>query len=186
MSSTMSQLSLTEPSVSQKKKKKKKKKKDDEPAEKKTPEQLLEEIQDWTLKLQKAREERNYFQVTELSSLVRVWLSCGVWQLERDKIKYFWDMTQKELAVKKSELLNKDQEMEAMEQRQQEEVNRYGVEREREGILAEWRCAQVTGYMQKVETIDFGHKIYTRKLEEDARVTLGKDETHHRNRLRMS
>ena len=47
----------------QKKKKKKKKKKSDEPAEKKTPEQLLEEIQDWTLKLQKAREERNYFQV---------------------------------------------------------------------------------------------------------------------------
>jgi len=127
----------------EKKKKKKKKKKDDEPAEKKTPEQLLEEIQDWTLKLQKAREERNYF------------------QLERDKIKYFWDMTQKELAVKKSELLNKDQEMEAMEQRQQEEV---------------------TGYMQKVETIDFGHKIYTRKLEEDARVTLGKDVSHHQNR----
>merc|ERR1711865_1160743 len=74
-----------------KKKKKKKKKKSDEPAEKKTPEQLLEEIQDWTLKLQKAREERNYF------------------QLERDKIKYFWDMTQKELTIKKSELLNKDQ-----------------------------------------------------------------------------
>ena len=70
-------------------------------------------------------------------------------------------MTQKELAVKKSELLNKDQEMEAMEQRQQEEV---------------------TGYMQKVETIDFGHKIYTRKLEEDARVTLGKDVSHHQNR----
>jgi len=126
-----------------KKKKKKKKKKDDEPAEKKTPEQLLEEIQDWELKLQKAREERNYF------------------QLERDKIKYFWDMTQKELTVKKSELLNKDQEMEAMEQRQQEEV---------------------TGYMQKVETIDFGHKIYTRKLEEDARDNLDKDQNHHGSR----
>jgi len=126
-----------------KKKKKKKKKKSDEPAEKKTPEQLLEEIQDWTLKLQKAREERNYF------------------QLERDKIKYFWDMTQKELTIKKSELLNKDQEMEAMEQRQQEEV---------------------TGYMQKVETIDFGHKIYTRKLEEDARENLNKDQGQHGNR----
>merc|ERR1711935_507512 len=126
-----------------KKKKKTKKKKDDEPAEEKTPEQLLEEIQDWTLKLQKAREERNYF------------------QLERDKIKYFWDMTQKELTIKKSELLNKDQEMEAMEQRQQEEV---------------------TGYMQKVETIDFGHKIYTRKLEEDARDNLNKDQSHHGSR----
>merc|ERR1712188_14888 len=81
-------------------KKKKKKKKDDEPTERKTPEQLHEEIADWTLKLQKAREERNYF------------------QLERDKIKYFWTMTGKELAIKKAELLNKDQEMEAMEQRQ--------------------------------------------------------------------
>merc|ERR1711907_486919 len=123
--------------------KKKKKKKDDEPTERKTPEQLHEEIADWSLKLQKAREERNYF------------------QLERDKIKYFWDMTSKELTIKKAELRNKDQEMEAMEQRQQEEV---------------------TGYMQKVETIDFGHKIYTRKLEEDARVTLGKDVSHHQNR----
>ena len=82
-------------------------------------------------------------------------------QLERDKIKYFWDMTQKELTIKKSELLNKDQEMEAMEQRQQEEV---------------------TGYMQKVETIDFGHKIYTRKLEEDARENLNKDQGQHGNR----
>eukprot|EP00656_Telonema_subtile_P027705 TRINITY_DN2984_c0_g1_i1.p1 TRINITY_DN2984_c0_g1~~TRINITY_DN2984_c0_g1_i1.p1 ORF type:complete len:408 (+),score=157.47 TRINITY_DN2984_c0_g1_i1:674-1897(+) len=70
-------------------------------------------------------------------------------------------MTQKELSVKKSELLNKDQEMEAMEQRQQEEV---------------------TGYMQKVETIDFGHKIYTRKLEEDARENLDKDQNHHGDR----
>merc|ERR1711939_150001 len=121
-------------------KKKKKKKKDDEPTERKTPEQLHEEIMDWSLKLQKAKEERNYF------------------QLERDKIKYFWTMTQKELAVKQAELRNKDQEMEAMEQRQQEEV---------------------TGYMQKVETIDFGHKIYTRKLEEDSRARLQEAEGKH-------
>jgi len=123
-----------------KKGKKKKKKKDDEATEKKTPEQLHEEIADWSLKLQKAKEERNYF------------------QLERDKIKYFWTMTSKELTVKKAELRNKDQEMEAMEQRQQEEV---------------------TGYMQKVETIDFGHKIYTRKLEEDAKQNLGSSEGKH-------
>merc|ERR1711939_1133754 len=123
-----------------KKGKKKKKKKDDEPTERKTPEQLHEEIMDWSLKLQKAKEERNYF------------------QLERDKIKYFWTMTGKELAVKQAELRNKDQEMEAMEQRQQEEV---------------------TGYMQKVETIDFGHKIYTRKLEEDARARLDEEDTKH-------
>merc|ERR1712216_153251 len=67
-------------------------------------------------------------------------------------------MTQKELTVNKAELRNKDQEMEAMEQRQQEEV---------------------TGYMQKVETIDFGHKIYTRKLEEDARARLDEADTKH-------
>jgi len=121
-------------------KKKKKKKKDDEPTERKTPEQLHEEIADWSLKLQKAKEERNYF------------------QLERDKIKYFWTMTQKELTVKQAELRNKDQEMEAMEQRQQEEV---------------------TGYMQKVETIDFGHKIYTRKLEEDAKTNLETADEKH-------
>merc|ERR1711988_218096 len=123
-----------------KKGKKKKKKKDDEPTERKTPEQLTEEIADWSLKLQKAREERNYF------------------QLERDKIKYFWTMTQKELTVKQAELRNKDMEMEAMEQRQQEEVQ---------------------GYMQKVETIDFGHKIYTRKLEEEAKGNLEASEEKH-------
>merc|ERR1711988_623624 len=125
-----------------KKGKKKKKKKDDEPTERKTPEQLTEEIADWSLKLQKAREERNYF------------------QLERDKIKYFWTMTQKELTVKQAELRNKDMEMEAMEQRQQEEV---------------------TGYMQKVETIDFGHKIYTRKLEEEAKSNLEASEGKHQS-----
>lgn len=125
-----------------KKGKKKKKKKDDEPTERKTPEQLHEEIMDWSLKLQKAKEERNYF------------------QLERDKIKYFWTMTQKELTVKQAELRNKDMEMEAMEQRQQEEVQ---------------------GYMQKVETIDFGHKIYTRKLEEEAKGNLETSENKHGN-----
>jgi len=70
-------------------------------------------------------------------------------------------MTSKELTVKQAELRNKDREMEAMEQRQQEEV---------------------TGYMQKVETIDFGHKIYTRKLEEDAKSNLeSADEDHGTN-----
>jgi len=70
-------------------------------------------------------------------------------------------MTKKELTVKQAELRNKDQEMEAMEQRQQEEV---------------------TGYMQKVETIDFGHKIYTRKLEEDAREHLDQGDHQHSKR----
>merc|ERR1711988_1910466 len=65
-----------------------------------------------------------------------------------------------ELTVKQAELRNKDQEMEATEQRQREEV---------------------TGYMQKVETIDFGHKIYTRKLEEEAKSNLEASEGKHQS-----
>merc|ERR1712166_177711 len=134
-----------------KKKKKKKKKKSDEPAEKKTPEQLLEEIQDWTLKLQKAREERNYF------------------QLERDKIEYFCDMTQKELTIKKSELLNKDQEMEAMEQRQQEEDARENLNKDqgqhgnREGELSNLKKDQKL----RLKHLQFANEDDVKRLSEN-------------------
>ena len=47
------------------------------------------------------REERNYF------------------QLERDKINTFWEISKKELEDRKAELRNKDREMEELEERHQ-------------------------------------------------------------------
>lgn len=54
--------------------------------------------------LDREREERNYF------------------QLERDKIHTFWEITRRQLEDKKSELRNKDREMEEAEERHQVEI----------------------------------------------------------------
>ena len=51
--------------------------------------------------LKREQEERNYF------------------QLERDKINTFWEITKKELEEKKADLRNKDREMEEMEDKHQ-------------------------------------------------------------------
>jgi hypothetical protein len=54
--------------------------------------------------LDREREERNYF------------------QLERDKINTFWEITKRQLEDKKSELRNRDREMEDAEERHQIEI----------------------------------------------------------------
>uniref|UniRef100_A0A9L0S6J6 Dynein regulatory complex subunit 4 n=1 Tax=Equus caballus TaxID=9796 RepID=A0A9L0S6J6_HORSE len=57
--------------------------------------------------LDREREERNYF------------------QLERDKIHTFWEITRRQLEEKKAELRNKDREMEEAEERHQVEIKVY-------------------------------------------------------------
>ena len=54
--------------------------------------------------LDREREERNYF------------------QLERDKVNTFWEITKRQLEEKKAELRNKDREMEDAEERHQIEI----------------------------------------------------------------
>lgn len=54
--------------------------------------------------LDREREERNYF------------------QLERDKIHTFWEITRRQLEEKRAELRNKDREMEEAEERHQVEI----------------------------------------------------------------
>jgi growth arrest-specific protein 8 len=54
--------------------------------------------------LDREREERNYF------------------QLERDKVNTFWEITKRQLEEKKAELRNKDREMEDSEERHQVEI----------------------------------------------------------------
>lgn len=67
-------------------------------------EQLEEHIVQIREELDREREERNYF------------------QLERDKVNTFWEITKRQLEEKKAELRNKDREMEDSEERHQVEI----------------------------------------------------------------
>ena len=66
--------------------------------------QLEEHIVRLREELDREREERNYF------------------QLERDKIHTFWEITKRDLDDKKAELRNRDREMEEAEERHQAEI----------------------------------------------------------------
>jgi len=70
-------------------------------------EQLEEHIKRLREELDREREERNYF------------------QLERDKVNTFWEITKRQLEEKKAELRNKDREMEDAEERHQIEIKVY-------------------------------------------------------------
>ncbi|KAL3860292.1 hypothetical protein ACJMK2_010432 [Sinanodonta woodiana] len=77
------------------------------PTEEMTKEQLEEHIVRLREELDREREERNYF------------------QLERDKVNTFWEITKRQLEEKKAELRNKDREMEDAEERHQIEIKVY-------------------------------------------------------------
>lgn len=66
--------------------------------------QLEEHITRLHEEMSREREERNYF------------------QLERDKVNTFWEITKRQLEEKKAELRNKDREMEDAEERHQIEI----------------------------------------------------------------
>ncbi|XP_029904389.1 dynein regulatory complex subunit 4-like [Myripristis murdjan] len=70
-------------------------------------EQLEEHIVRLREELDREREERNYF------------------QLERDKIHTFWEITKRQLEESKSELRNRDREIEEAGERHQEEIKVY-------------------------------------------------------------
>ncbi|KAJ1549862.1 Dynein regulatory complex subunit 4, partial [Nowakowskiella sp. JEL0078] len=69
--------------------------------------ELENEVKRITDELNLEREERNFF------------------QLERDKINSFWEITKNELSESKSELLNKDRELEELEEKHQVEIKVY-------------------------------------------------------------
>ncbi|KAM6118005.1 dynein regulatory complex subunit 4 [Pterocles gutturalis] len=70
-------------------------------------EQLEQHVQRLRQELDREREERNYF------------------QLERDKIHSFWEITRRQLEEKRAELRSKDREMEEAEERHQVEIKVY-------------------------------------------------------------
>ncbi|CAF3344980.1 unnamed protein product [Rotaria sp. Silwood1] len=80
---------------------------DGRPAAEMTKEELEEHLGRIREELDREREERNYF------------------QLERDRISTFWEITKRQLEEKKAELRNKDRELEDAEEQHQAEIKVY-------------------------------------------------------------
>ncbi|XP_020371027.1 dynein regulatory complex subunit 4 [Rhincodon typus] len=103
-------------------------------------EQLEEHIVRLREELDREREERNYF------------------QLERDKIHTFWDITKRQLEERKSELRNKDREMEDAEERHQVEIK---------------------VYKQKVKHLLYEHQNNLAELKAEDTVAMKLDQKEH-------
>lgn len=92
--------------------------------------------------LDREREERNYF------------------QLERDKVNTFWEITKRQLEEKKAELRNKDREMEDAEERHQIEIK---------------------VYKQKVKHLLYEHQNNISELKAEGAVSLKLAQDEHRS-----
>jgi len=106
-------------------------------------EQLKETSAHLRTELEHEREERNYF------------------QLERDKINTFWEISKKELEDRKAELRNKDREMEELEERHQVEIK---------------------VYKQKVKHLLYEHQNNVAQLKEAGEMALKLQLEEHRAR----
>lgn len=107
-----------------------------------TKEQLEEHIGRLREELDREREERNYF------------------QLERDKVNTFWEITKKQLEEKKAELRNRDREMEEAEERHQVEIK---------------------VYKQKVKHLLYEHQNNITELKADGIVSIKLAQDEHRD-----
>lgn len=105
-------------------------------------EQLEEHIVRLREELDREREERNYF------------------QLERDKVTTFWEITKRQHEEKKAELRNKDREMEEAEERHQVEIK---------------------VYKQKVKHLLYEHQNNIAELKAESAVQLKLAQDDHEN-----
>lgn len=105
-------------------------------------EQLEEHIVRLREELDREREERNYF------------------QLERDKVNTFWEITKRQHEEKKAELRNKDREMEEAEERHQVEIK---------------------VYKQKVKHLLYEHQNNIAELKAESAVSLKLAQDEHKN-----
>lgn len=107
-----------------------------------TKEQLEEHIVRLREELDREREERNYF------------------QLERDKVNTFWEITKRQLEERKAELRNKEREMEEAEEKHQVEIK---------------------VYKQKVKHLLYEHQNNIAELKAESAVSLKLAQDEHRN-----
>jgi len=105
-------------------------------------EQLEEHIGRLREELEREREERNYF------------------QLERDKVNTFWEITKRQFGEKKAELRNKDREMEDAEERHQIEIK---------------------VYKQKVKHLLYEHQNNISELKTESSIALKRAQEEHRD-----
>ena len=104
-------------------------------------EQLEEHIGRLREELDREREERNYF------------------QLERDKVNTFWEITKRQLDETRAELRNKDREMEDAEERHQIEIK---------------------VYKQKVKHLLYEHQNNITELKTESSIALKRAQEEHR------
>lgn len=104
-------------------------------------EELIAHIERMREALEREREERNYF------------------QLERDKVNTFWDITKRQFDEKKAELRNKDREMEEAEERHQIEIK---------------------VYKQKVKHLLYEHQNNLDELKTENMIALKRTQEEHR------
>lgn len=107
-----------------------------------TMEQVKEQLRLMKDQLDRERDERNYF------------------QLERDKINTFWEITKRQLEETKAELRNKDREIEEHEER---------------------HAVEIKVYKQKVKHLLYEHQNQISDLKSDAHVQRQLEvDVHHR------
>lgn len=128
-------------------------------------EQLEEHIMRLREELDREREERNYF------------------QLERDKVNTFWEITKRQLEEKKADLRNKDREMEDAEERHQIEIKVYKQKvkhllYEHQNNISELK-AQNTVSLRMTQNEHRGEETVLRKDKRSLKVELKEQELAH-------
>lgn len=128
-------------------------------------EQLEEHIVRLREELDREREERNYF------------------QLERDKVNTFWEITKRQLEEKKADLRNKDREMEDAEERHQIEIKVYKQKvkhllYEHQNNISELK-AQNTVALKMTQDDHRGEESTLRKDKRSLKVELKEQELAH-------
>lgn len=130
-------------------------------------EQLEEHIVRLREELDREREERNYF------------------QLERDKINTFWEITKRQLDEKKAELRNKDREMEDAEERHQIEIKVYKQKvkhllYEHQNNISELK-AESTVALKLAQDDHRGNELDLRKDKRSLKVEIKEQELNNEN-----
>jgi len=138
-------------------------------AEEMTPEQLIEHIGRIKEELEREREERNFF------------------QLERDKIHTFWEITRRQLEERKAEIRNKDREMEEAEERHQVEIKVYKQKAkqllwEHQNASAELRMNSTTALKRAAEEVT-NHEKVIRDEKNELKIELRTVELSHQDHV---
>ncbi|KAJ1559224.1 Dynein regulatory complex subunit 4, partial [Cladochytrium tenue] len=118
----------------------------DDGASGRSREELEADIKRLSEELATEKEERNFF------------------QLERDKVNSFWEITKNELKEAKSEILNKDRELEDQEEKHQVEIK---------------------VYKQKVKHLLYEYQNNVAHLQADSERALQLDQEEHANREQL-